>query len=227
MVGTRVGRAYRVLVVDDCRDTARTMSMLLGLWGHVTREAYDGAGALAEVAAFRPDAVLLDLGLPGIDGWRVAEAIRKMPGGGSILLVAVSGFGQDSDREQSLRAGCDLHMTKPVATEALRAVLDSARPGRDCSPEELAAALESMGSAAEVIDAIDRRGHFWPRDWDLRPWSYELVPWGVRFRRHAPDATVDAEVTAVCAPPRGEMSVCLAVSGAAAGRREPMLLGRG
>ncbi len=104
----------KVLVVDDNIDSADTMGMLLELKGATTRLAYDGEAALAAAAEFRPDAILLDIGLPGIDGHEVARRLRAESHGRGVLLVAMSGWGQDGDRHASLDAGFDRHVTKPV-----------------------------------------------------------------------------------------------------------------
>jgi CheY-like chemotaxis protein len=84
------------------------------------REATDGREALAEADRFRPEVVLLDLGLPGLDGWEVATALRRRPSGDRALLVAISGYGRSEDRARSLAAGIDLHLVKPVEPGRIR-----------------------------------------------------------------------------------------------------------
>ena len=103
----------KVLVVDDCRDTAGSTCILLRLWGYDTCAAYDGPSALHAAAAYGPDAVLLDIGLPGMDGYEVARRLRQQAGP-ALLLLCVSGFGQEDDRRRALDAGCDDHLVKPV-----------------------------------------------------------------------------------------------------------------
>ena len=115
----------RVLVVDDNQDAAEMLSVMLSAWGHETRMAHDGHAALDVGQAFAPDVVLLDLGLPGLDGYATAERIRETSWGGQTLLVAVTGWGQDSDIERSRAAGFDHHLVKPVAPEVLQAVVAS------------------------------------------------------------------------------------------------------
>src|ERR1041384_4422822 len=88
----------RVLVVEDCRDTATSMATLLGLWGHDAQVAGDGATALGVAAEYGPHAVLLDLGLPGMDGYQVARRLRGECGLGLALVVAVTGYAQEADR---------------------------------------------------------------------------------------------------------------------------------
>ena len=111
----------RILVVDDNVDSAETMAEILKLWGHEVQTAHDGPGALEAARAHRPDAVLLDLGLPIIDGYETARRLREE--GLGRLLVAVTGFGAAEDRRRTAEAGFDTHLTKPVSPEALRRVL--------------------------------------------------------------------------------------------------------
>jgi len=110
----------RVLVVDDNADAAASLAELLRLDGHEVREATDGHEALVEADRFRPEVVLLDLGLPGLDGWEVAAALRRRPSGDRALLVAISGYGRSEDRARSLAAGIDLHLVKPVEPGRIR-----------------------------------------------------------------------------------------------------------
>lgn len=125
--------ARRVLVVDDNEDSSRSLARLLRMSGHDTRTALDGPSALAELASFTADVVLLDIGLPGMDGFEVARAIRRLPGGTQITLVALTGYGQDDDRRRSREAGFNQHMIKPVDFGALEALIASL-PGRSGSP---------------------------------------------------------------------------------------------
>jgi signal transduction histidine kinase/DNA-binding response OmpR family regulator len=120
----------RVLVVDDNRDAAESTAMLLKMEGYDVRLAYDGTEALASVQALHPDAILLDIGLPGMDGHEVAERIRSDPANGATLIVAISGYGQADDRERSRQAGCDHHLVKPVDPVALSELLASVRSNR-------------------------------------------------------------------------------------------------
>jgi CheY-like chemotaxis protein len=120
----------RVLVVDDNVDSAESMALLLSLDGHEVRTAFDGPGALARAAEFGPEAVLLDIGLPGMDGYEVARRMRELPGLENALMIAITGYGQDDDRARSRAAGFDHHLVKPVDPEALSALLDSLVKGR-------------------------------------------------------------------------------------------------
>jgi PAS domain S-box-containing protein len=113
----------RVLVVDDNADSAGTMAVLLRLWGHEARSAEDGEAALAIAKEFRPEAVLLDIGLPQIDGYEVARRLRALPELEGVLLIAMTGYGQEQDRRRARRAGFDHHLVKPADPEELRRLL--------------------------------------------------------------------------------------------------------
>jgi PAS domain S-box-containing protein len=115
----------RVLVVDDNQDIATTMSKLLSILGYQVRSVNDGAAALACVAEFRPDIVLLDIGLPTMTGYDVARKIRTMPEGASTTLIAITGYGQEEDRRRIREAGFSHHLVKPVDSHVLRALLAS------------------------------------------------------------------------------------------------------
>ncbi|MCA9737796.1 MAG: response regulator, partial [Gemmatimonadetes bacterium] len=116
----------RILVVDDNADAGQTLATLLGLRGHVTQSVADGTDALRAVDSFRPDVVLLDLGMPGMDGLEVARRLRAARQGHDLLLVALTGWGQDEDRRRSRAAGFDAHLVKPVDVTDLEAVLRAA-----------------------------------------------------------------------------------------------------
>ena len=117
----------RVLVVEDDRDTRASQCALLRVWGHEADEACDGPTALSSAASFGPDVVLLDIGLPGMDGYEVARQLRALPGLESALLVAMTGFGQPQDVQLCLQAGCDLHLLKPCDPLSLKQLLDLRR----------------------------------------------------------------------------------------------------
>jgi CheY-like chemotaxis protein len=115
----------RLLVVDDNKDAAESMSMLLEMWGHEVAYAYDGPSALETAEQWQPEAVFLDIGLPGMDGYEVAERLRELPQAKDAVLIAITGYGQEDDRQRSRRAGIDHHLVKPVAPDALRCLIDS------------------------------------------------------------------------------------------------------
>ena len=109
----------RVLIVDDNEDAANSLAMVLQLSGHETASVYTAADALEHAAVFKPDVVLLDIGLPGMDGYEVAQRLRELPGLRGIKLVAVTGYGRSDDRLRARDAGFDDHLTKPVEFEVL------------------------------------------------------------------------------------------------------------
>ena len=115
----------RLMVIDDNKDAAESMSMLFELWGHEVVCVYDGRAALQTAAQFRPDAVFLDIGLPGMDGYEIAERLRELPQAARTVLVAITGYGQDEDRRRSREAGIDHHLVKPVAPDALLKLLET------------------------------------------------------------------------------------------------------
>jgi PAS domain S-box-containing protein len=116
---------HRILVIDDNRDAAASLAALLALKGNETRTAYDGAEGLQAAADFQPDIVLLDIGMPGIDGIETARRIREQSWGKDILLIALSGWGQERDKRQSVDAGFNHHLVKPVDIHALELLLDT------------------------------------------------------------------------------------------------------
>ena len=119
----------RVLVVDDSIDSAQSLAMLLTASGHEVRVAYDGHGALAQLEDRVPDLVLMDIGLPGIDGFEVAERIRQQPAFRNIVLVALTGYGHDEDRRRSAAAGFNHHLVKPADFQQLDKILASVASG--------------------------------------------------------------------------------------------------
>jgi signal transduction histidine kinase/CheY-like chemotaxis protein len=115
--------ALRVLAVDDNADIAEGLAQVLSMWGHTVRTAPDGAAALEIAGSFGPEVVLLDLGLPKIDGFEVARRLLGSAGSPPALLISMSGFGQDQARRQSRKAGFHHHLVKPIDMDTLRAVL--------------------------------------------------------------------------------------------------------
>jgi PAS domain S-box-containing protein len=115
----------RVLVVDDNRDVAISMQMFLRAWGHDVRTAHDGLTALEAAREYQPDIVLLDIGLPKMDGYEVATRIRELPGGEKMWLIALTGYGQAEDRRRTHQLGIAHHLVKPVDPDMLRELLVS------------------------------------------------------------------------------------------------------
>jgi PAS domain S-box-containing protein len=113
----------RVLVADDNRDAADALAMLLELSGHEVRVAHGGRAALSLAQTFRPDVAILDIGMPELNGYEVARQLRRAPWGARMCLVALTGWGQDDDRQRAQEAGFNQHLTKPVDTDALEKLL--------------------------------------------------------------------------------------------------------
>jgi CheY-like chemotaxis protein len=118
-------RRLRILVVEDHRDSARTLRILLVHGGHEVALAYTGKEGVAAAREWRPDVVLCDLGLPEMDGFEVARTLRRQPETAGCRLIAISGYGQEGDRRRCKEVGFDLHLTKPVDPGELQRVLAS------------------------------------------------------------------------------------------------------
>ncbi|MFZ6776305.1 ATP-binding protein [Undibacterium sp. Ji83W] len=117
----------RILIVDDNRDAADSLSEFLSSLGHDVKTVYDPAQALKEVRQLMPELAILDIGLPGMDGYELAKAIRDLPGGASIRLIALTGYGQQHDKERSHNAGFNVHMIKPVELDYLQKLIVEGR----------------------------------------------------------------------------------------------------
>ena len=118
---------FRILVVDDNHDSALSLAMMLSIMGHETRTAHDGESAVTTAESFLPDVVLLDIGLPKLNGYEVAQRIRENAWGQSMFLIAVTGWGQEEDRQRSSEVGLNVHMVKPVEPAALERLLSELR----------------------------------------------------------------------------------------------------
>jgi CheY-like chemotaxis protein len=125
---TKAVTKRRILVVDDNLDAALSLSRLIALLGHDVNVARDGNSALFIARSMRPDFVLLDIGLPGSDGFQVAEALRREPGLGTLKIIAVTGRGEEEDRERSQQAGIDYYLLKPIDVPFLESLLGKAIP---------------------------------------------------------------------------------------------------
>jgi len=117
-------KPMRVLIVDNSLDAVHSLAILLQDWGYKVREAYDGATGLKEAEAWRPNVVVLDIGMPGMDGYEVARRLRQ-DHAESMVLVALTGFGEDEDRRLAREAGFDFHLLKPVLPDDLRELLSA------------------------------------------------------------------------------------------------------
>jgi CheY-like chemotaxis protein len=117
--------ARRVLIVDDNADSAESMAVLLRFHGHEVRLAYNGQAALEEAHAFRPEVMFLDLDLPKVDGYEVARRLRREPAMRDMTMVAMTGYGQEEDRQRTQEAGFQSHMVKPVDFDKIEELLAS------------------------------------------------------------------------------------------------------
>jgi CheY-like chemotaxis protein len=127
----RAGRTgCPILVVDDNEDAARMLADLLALHGHVVRTVPNAATALQVVEHFTPSLAFLDIGLPGMDGYELARRLKQTPGLQALKLVAVTGYGQESDRERSRDAGFEMHLVKPLNVDTLAGLIRTVMEGR-------------------------------------------------------------------------------------------------
>lgn len=113
---------YRLLVVDEDKDAANIFAMLLRLQGHEVWVAHDGPSALTSAQTYRPHLIFIDIGMPGMDGYKVARRLRLFPEQRKVLLAALTGWGQAKDRRRTSEAGFDFHLVKPAEPESLEAV---------------------------------------------------------------------------------------------------------
>ncbi len=143
VAGRMAVRQRRVLVADDNREAAISLSLLLQTFGHTTRVAFDGQEALEMAAEFRPDAVVMDIGMPRLNGYATARQMREFVWGRQVLLIALSGWGQDEDRRRARDAGFDLHFTKPIDIDALISLLENPR-------HEVAKSVPEIGGGASA-----------------------------------------------------------------------------
>jgi len=119
----------RILVVDDNHDSADSLAILLQMEGDQTHTAYDGLEALEVGAAFRPDVIVLDLGLPKLDGYQAARRIREQAWGRDVALIALTGWDDENDRQRTREAGFDRHLVKPIDGIALQKILSELTRG--------------------------------------------------------------------------------------------------
>jgi CheY-like chemotaxis protein len=117
----------RILLADPCRDTVESTAWLLRLWGYDVQGAETGPETLEVALAYRPEVVLMELGLPGLDGCQVARQLRQQGAQSELLLVAVTGYGDEKNRHRAWEAGFDCHLLKPVEPEVLRGLLATSR----------------------------------------------------------------------------------------------------
>ncbi|MGE0761182.1 MAG: response regulator [Pirellulaceae bacterium] len=121
----------RILIADDNHDVAESLTMLLEAMSADVCTVHEGAAALARLDTYRPTIVILDIGMPGMDGYEVARRVRQHPAGRGVTLISLSGWGHETDRRRSRAAGFDHHLVKPVGLRTLLAALHSAPPSAD------------------------------------------------------------------------------------------------
>jgi CheY-like chemotaxis protein len=119
-----------VLLIEDNPDAAESLAMLLELLGHRVRVSHDGITGIEAARAHGPDVILVDIGLPGMDGYEVARRLRLERELGHVVLVALTGYGRDQDKRQAAAAGFDSHLVKPATLDAIEALLASVTPSR-------------------------------------------------------------------------------------------------
>jgi len=119
----------RVLIVDDNQDAANSMAMLVEALGGTARAAYDAISGLDALGEFQPDVVVMDIGMPGIDGYEMCRRIRLRPSGRHIVVIALTGWGHPQDKQRALDVGFDAHLTKPVDPAAFQELLALSRTG--------------------------------------------------------------------------------------------------
>jgi CheY-like chemotaxis protein len=146
-------RPLRVLVVDDCRDTTDSTAELVGLWGHDVRRAYGGADALEAAAEYRPDVLLVELAMPGVDGYEVVRRARSLPGLRGALLIAVTGYMGTGHRQRAAAAGFDFYVVKPMDPNTLEALLMSRQVALSAPPTR--AAIRPADYRVLVVDDDD------------------------------------------------------------------------
>ena len=135
--GMPKNRVLNLLLVEDNEDAARSMAMLLRLRGHEVRVCRDGFAALKAAAEEAPQVVILDIGLPVLNGYEVARRLRELPSLSKTLIIALTGYGQDEDRRRSREAGIDTHLVKPVELEDLQRALASFHPEERVDDERI------------------------------------------------------------------------------------------
>jgi CheY-like chemotaxis protein len=139
------GTSRRILVVDDNVDAAESLAKLLRISGHEVNTTYTGLTVADAVAEHRPNVILLDIGLPGLDGYEAARRLRAAPGGERLLLIALTGYGQESDRQRSREAGFDHHLVKPLDFAAFESLLEGPAGAREAG---LGSSSRAAGSPA-------------------------------------------------------------------------------
>jgi CheY-like chemotaxis protein len=143
----------RVLVVDPSSDNAVSLALLLQIWGYEACLAFDGRAALNAFETFAPQVVIMEIALPHLDGWKVAQLLRQANPTSSLLLLALSGYGRDEDQARSLDAGFDFHLVKPADPFVIQALL-----ARHCiAPRSRRSPPEQTRKTGSPVVSLDRR----------------------------------------------------------------------
>ena len=182
-------RALRVLVVDDDVDTVDTSALLLQLDGHEVQTASNGGRTLERAAAFRPHLILLDIGMPGMDGYEVGRRIQGLSLPARLYLAAVTGYGWQDDKRRSAEAGFDLHLTKPVELETLRGLLSLLKGSSQIKDESPPFGISGADWRFRVM--LRLRAYFSSSlRWPACAWMLRLSGRRVRRCTNAPSATL-------------------------------------
>src|SRR5439155_2920918 len=126
----------RILVVDDNRDAADALAKLIRSFGHEVRAVYGGQQALDETAAFQPDMALVDIGMPGLDGYETVTELRQRRGQVHLIVFAFTGHDSDEDKRRAYESGFDLHVAKPMEVKTLKELLKLLDPDHESSPAQ-------------------------------------------------------------------------------------------
>jgi len=127
----------RILVVDDNRDAADSLATLIRSFGHEVKAVYNGSQALDETTAFEPDMALVDIGMPGLDGYETVAQLRQRRGNVHLIVVAVTAWSRDEDKRRAYDSGFDLHVTKPMSIAKLKELLHLLDPDHEALGEEV------------------------------------------------------------------------------------------
>ena len=150
------------MVADDNRDAAESLGEILRLMGNEVRIVHDGVQAAEEAAIFRPDVVLLDIGMPRLNGYDAAQRIRKQPWGKAVFLIALTGWGQEEDKRRATEAGFDQHFTKPVNLAVLEQLLAAlptdSKPSNHLLPGADATRRSARAAGEGTVSDADGRG---------------------------------------------------------------------
>jgi len=131
---TNKSQRRRILIADDNADVVESFQLMLQMLGHEVDTALDGLEAVSKAEQFQPDVIVLDVGMPGLDGLEAARRIRRQLNGKQVILIAVTGWGNDSNKRESAEAGFDVHLVKPVDPMTIVNVLDKIRAGAMYEP---------------------------------------------------------------------------------------------